>query len=242
MLAASRLQRWAILLSGYEYDIQYRTSKQNAKVNFFSRLPNSSTHTSDKLKKVDQFTVLWTNEANDLNQVQIQSLPVSAKEIATATSSDPILSRVRHFVLYGWPGENLNKEMTPYFSKQNELSVEGNCLLWGIRVIIPSSYRDCILSELHASHPGMVRMKSLARMHVYWPGLDLQIEQLVESCNACQSVQSVLPKVDVNPWKWPTAPWQRIHVDFAGPFLGHMYLIVVDAHSKWPEVNEIHNC
>lgn len=29
--------------------------------------------------------------------------------------------------------------------------------------------------------------------------------------------------------------WQRIHIDFAGPFQGKMYLIVVDAHSKWPE-------
>ena len=31
-------------------------------------------------------------------------------------------------------------------------------------------------------------------------------------------------------------PWQHIHVDFAGQFLGKMFLIVVDAHSKWPEV------
>ena len=32
------------------------------------------------------------------------------------------------------------------------------------------------------------------------------------------------------------SPWQRIHIDYAGPFLGQMFLIVVDAHSKWPEV------
>ena len=30
--------------------------------------------------------------------------------------------------------------------------------------------------------------------------------------------------------------WQRIHLDFAGPFLGRMFLITVDTHSKWPEV------
>jgi len=34
-------------------------------------------------------------------------------------------------------------------------------------------------------------------------------------------------------------PWQRIHVDFAGPFMGRQFLIVVDAHSKWPEVIEM---
>ena len=26
------------------------------------------------------------------------------------------------------------------------------------------------------------------------------------------------------------------HIDFCGPFRNHMYLIVVDAYSKWPEV------
>ena len=36
---------------------------------------------------------------------------------------------------------------------------------------------------------------------------------------------------------WPSAPWERIHIDFAGPFMGNMFLIVVDALSKWPEVH-----
>ena len=37
-------------------------------------------------------------------------------------------------------------------------------------------------------------------------------------------------------WEWPAHPWQRIHIDFAGPFLSSMWLIVVDAKTKWPEV------
>ncbi|KAK7882126.1 hypothetical protein WMY93_028300 [Mugilogobius chulae] len=35
----------------------------------------------------------------------------------------------------------------------------------------------------------------------------------------------------------PGYPSERIHVDFAGPFEGHMYMAAVDAHSKWPEVH-----
>ena len=45
----------------------------------------------------------------------------------------------------------------------------------------------------------------------------------------------VLLKV-INPWIWPSRLWQRIHVDFAGPLKGHMFLIVVDPKSKWIEV------
>ena len=39
----------------------------------------------------------------------------------------------------------------------------------------------------------------------------------------------------MQPWRWPTRPWTRLHVDYAGPLLGQMFL-VIDAHSKWIEV------
>ena len=38
------------------------------------------------------------------------------------------------------------------------------------------------------------------------------------------------------PWSWPTRPWSRLHIDYAGPVDGKMFLIVIDAHSKWLEV------
>ena len=38
-LAAARLQRWAVFLSGYDYDIVYKRSSDNANADFFSRFP-----------------------------------------------------------------------------------------------------------------------------------------------------------------------------------------------------------
>ena len=37
-------------------------------------------------------------------------------------------------------------------------------------------------------------------------------------------------------WEWPSSPWERVHIDFAGPFLDRMLFVLVDAHSKWPEI------
>ena len=37
-------------------------------------------------------------------------------------------------------------------------------------------------------------------------------------------------------WEWPAKSWQPIHVGYVGPFMGRVFLIAVDAHSKWPEV------
>ncbi len=71
---------------------------------------------------------------------------------------------------------------------------------------------------------------------VWLPTIDRDIDTLVKACLPCLSVKSSPPKSPLNPWKWPAKPWSRIHVDFAGPVFGKMYFIVVDAHSKWPEV------
>jgi len=40
----------------------------------------------------------------------------------------------------------------------------------------------------------------------------------------------------LHPWEFPGECWKRLHIDFAGPFLNNMFMIVVDAHSKWLEV------
>ena len=46
-----------------------------------------------------------------------------------------------------------------------ELSVYQGCILWGSRVVIPEDYREHVLYQLHEGHPGVARMKNLARMY-----------------------------------------------------------------------------
>ncbi|XP_034027378.1 uncharacterized protein K02A2.6-like, partial [Thalassophryne amazonica] len=123
------------------------------------------------------------------------------------------------------------------FQRRHDLTVQHGCLMWGLRVIVPPKLCPRVLKELHSAHPGVVRMKSLARSYVWWPDIDSQIEHQARSCHSCQRVQKDPGLVPLHPWMWPSSPWEWIHVDFAGPFEGHMYLVVVDAHSKWPEVH-----
>ena len=40
----------------------------------------------------------------------------------------------------------------------------------------------------------------------------------------------------LHPWEWPSCPWSRLHLDFAGPFCNLMFLVLIDAHSKWIDV------
>ena len=61
------------------------------------------------------------------------------------------------------------------------------------------------------------------------------IENFVASCKICQENAPNPPKSFQN-WQQPESPWSRIHIDYAGPFHGTYWLIVVDAYSKYPFV------
>ena len=91
-------------------------------------------------------------------------------------------------------------------------------MLWGIEVDIPPKLQGSVLKELHNMHPGMTCTKRLARSYVWWPGIDSHIEELVKGCQSCQSFRESPAATPLHPWIWPTKLWQRIHVDFAGPF------------------------
>lgn len=129
-----------------------------------------------------------------------------------------------------------NNVLAPYVSRKDELTMQQGCLMWGWRVVIPPKLRSRVPAELHTGHLGVVGMKVVARSYVWWPGIDIQVQQLVKTCQTCQQTQRAPGPSHLHSWKWPESPWQHIHVDFAGPFEGHMYLVVVNAHSKWPEV------
>ena len=227
VLAVSRLQRWSIQLAAYQYDIEYRASKNHANADALSRLPRKTAEKADD----------WTQEADQVNRVQVERAPITVPKIREATRGDPALSRAMYYILHRWPTQDeIPEELKVYYNKQDEFTVEDGCLLRGTRVVIPAKYQPAVLSELHLNDPGMVRMKSLARLHVWWPSMDDDVEQTVRDCPDCQANRSKSPSKITNSWIWPSRPWQRIHVDFAGPFNGGMFLIVVDAKSKWIEV------
>ena len=95
------------------------------------------------------------------------------------------------------------------------------------------------MTELHSGHIGIVRMKAVARSYVWWPKIDEAIEEVCKACYGCRRVQNAPSAAPVHPWNFPPKAWHRLHIDFAGPFHHAMFLIVVDAYSKWPEIFEM---
>ena len=145
-----------------------------------------------------------------MSHIQIETLPVTAAEIKISTKNDAILFEVLKYPRYEkWP-EHISQELIAYFTKTNELSVENDIIMWGLRVVIPSCYRHKILSELHKNHPGMSRMKSLGRS----PNIDKEVEKLVKTCEVCEKLSNNTNKSLPHPWDGPIQPMDRVHIDF----------------------------
>ena len=222
-MASARLQRWALTLSAYHYTITYRPGEKLANADVLSRLPLPEAPDSVPLPG-DVICLLQT----------LQSSPITAGQIKCWTDRDPILSRVRNMVSKGWI-EAVGEELRPYQQHKDELSVLDGCLLRGSRVIVPRAGRAPVLDLLHDGHPGITRMKSIARQIVWWPNIDSDIIKKVQECTPCQVNQKDPASAPAHVWEWPKKPWARLHIDHAGPFQGRLLLIIIDAHSKWIE-------
>ena len=148
------------------------------------------------------------------------------------------MAKVKHFVQHGWPDhmDQELKELVPYW-RRDKLSLQDGCLLWRNRIIISPRARDKVMAELHEAHPGISRTKSLARQHVWSPGVDAEIKKTVKSCSTCQATCHNPQPAPLHPWEWPQKPWSGVHADYAGSFLGRMLPILVDAHSKWIDIH-----
>ncbi|CAL8135317.1 unnamed protein product [Orchesella dallaii] len=224
-LAANRLHRWALFLSSYDFDIKYRNTNNHGNADALSRLPMEDQTPTDEETEVFVKQIL-------------QQHPVTSKKVKQFTSRDPVLSVIIRHIQSGWPAKanQLPEPVRPYFAHRNEYTVEQGTILWGLRVVVPAALQASVLQQLHETHPGVVRMKSIARQYVWWPGVDNDIENLVEACTSCAVNKDNPAEAPLHPWSYPEKPWQRLHLDLAGPFKNNMWLIIVDAYSKWPEV------
>ena len=67
-------------------------------------------------------------------------------------------------------------------------------------MVVPPPGRVKVLALLHESHPGVARMKGMARSYVWWPGMDAELEERVKQCNQCQQHHKLPRSVHIQIW------------------------------------------
>ncbi|XP_058448956.1 uncharacterized protein K02A2.6-like [Malaya genurostris] len=225
-MSAMRMQHYAAFLLAFDYKIRHRRSSDHFNADAMSRLPLPRTDSESEIEEPD---------AVEVNT--IQTLPLTVDELGAATLSD---DSVNELVRALRSGKRVDGKFR-FGVDQEQFSLQKDCLLRGSRVYVPPSLRMKVLRELHSTHFGISRIKSLARSYCWWVNINRDIENLVKDCPTCQATKANPPKVSFHCWDTPSEPFQRVHADYAGPFLGFYYLILIDAFSKWPAVFVVKN-
>ena len=226
-IAASRMTRWAIILGMYSYDIVYRSTKSHGNADTLSRMPiaGANSEKDAMLSRID-------SEIDAIYQDMRQNLVNSLLE--RIKNSEEIVKLCQ--ILRDGGSLKSDANLRAYGEFISELSIHDGLIYRNRRLVIPFVCRQEYLQELHNGHIGMTKMKALCRERIWWPGLDTDLEKFVRHCLNCQ-LQANFPK-RTRDTVWPESPsvWNRLHLDYAGPFLGFYWLIIVDAWSKWCEI------
>ncbi|XP_039305140.1 uncharacterized protein K02A2.6-like [Solenopsis invicta] len=206
---------------GFDYEVEYKKGSENINVDCLSRAPVDQKYYSTDIainEEVHQLCYLTIFEISSEN--------ITAENIIQETDKDETLSKIKRKLL--------SEE-----ADDIEYTLEAGILFKGQRVVIPKILQPQILEELHKTHVGITKMKQLARRYCIWKGIDRDIERMVKSCQNCAEVKTSPAKAPLHQWEQPTSNWNRIHIDYAGPFENHYFLVVVDARSKWAEIRII---
>ena len=218
---SARLQRWKLRLSQFNYEFCYIKGEDNVNSDFFSRHP-----LKDNVDHMEPYELIFVIDS-------LQETPVTFNDIVKFTNADKNLCKLKQYIKFGFPNE-VDTEISCFKGFDSELSIMKDCIMFRNRVLIPEKLRKRVLVMFHEGHPGIVRMKSVCRSLIWYPGIDEDINNIVKSCKQCISVRAKPPQNSTVSWPEPYKKWSRIHIDHFF-FQNVVLLIVIDAYTKYIE-------
>ena len=216
-------------------NLMMRLNKYNIKFQF---IPGTKLVLADTLSRAH----LQDSEEIEEHFVNVMDIrDIVLDKIRDETQKDNSLQQLCGFVQNGWPETySLPTCLRPFYNFKDLITISDGLLMKGERVIIPCSMRSEIKSRLHSAHFGHDAMLRRARATVYWPNINSDLEQLVNSCDACQKHKPQNTKEPLILHEEGTRPWQKVGMDFF-EFHQRNYLVYVDYFSNFIEVEKLSN-
>ncbi|KAK3745368.1 hypothetical protein QZH41_001397 [Actinostola sp. cb2023] len=217
-----RIERMVMKMQNLDFTMMHIPGKENA-TDYMSRhpLPETGKDRTDKHVKA----VTQADHAIILDKV------------AAATETDEELQHLKHAMQSGiW--DKKDPVLKPYLDIQAEIYETENVILRLDKIIPPQELREKNIRIAHnQGHLGLSKTKEMIRHKYWWPGMNLQIENLVKKCFECQ-ISTVTKHVEpAKMTELPARPWATIEVDFCGPFPNGEYaLVATDQYSRYPEI------
>ena len=171
---------------------------------------------------------------------QSRYAPIEREALAVEYEEDTDMCALKDVIMSGWPKEqtNCSECVQPYWNYRDEMTVQNGLILKGTRIVIPKKMKMNILERLHTGHLGQEKCKRRARATVFWPGINKDIEEMVNQCTDCIDHRARHCPEPLIPHEVPTKARSKVGSD-----LFHHdnkdYLVIVDYHSNYPDVYQI---
>ena len=146
---------------------------------------------------------------------------------------DPILGTVYQLTQQGWSHQRryVPHLVRRYWDFRDELSTDDGLLLKGPRLVIPGELQEEYLYRLHKGHLSTNKVQENAKEHMYWPGINADIEDYTKRCQECIK-RSQVAKEPLQPHNIPEGPWRKLGMDYFN-FNGNSYVLICDYFSKF---------
>ena len=87
----------------------------------------------------------------------------------------------------GWPTDksDIPADVKPFYPLRSEITVADDLLFKSDHIIVPSLMHKEIKQRIHQGHLGQEKCKARAHQVVYWPGINVEISDMISKCSIC---------------------------------------------------------
>lgn len=174
---------------------------------------------------------------------------MAAIEGSEATVVDPVIERIkraaqiddtmialRDAIARGFPNSkgDLPAALKPFWAMRSQLTIDDHddMIVAGSRIVIPEACRRKLLQDLVQMHQGTTKLRERARLTLYWPGMDRDVEIAAQSCKSCTEMMPSNQPEPLQPHQPATRPFEQVHADFA-TVNGRSWLISLVGGPRW---------
>ena len=222
----------------YSFTIRYIKGIKNH-ANTFSRYPvgepdKDDIAASDMVNTFVQRVAAVTAE---------KTLSVTLESLLEASKEDEQYQELFEKVKKNTFAECMSAErpsIREFYNVKDRLSIVDNLIMCGfesgnLRLVIPKRRRRQIIVNLHSANQGSTSMLSRARQAIYWPGMDRDINNHVQSCLSCREsapshVREPILLADI-----PEFPFQNVVADLF-EIESYKYLVYADRLTGFVEL------
>ena len=226
---SARMQRMRMRLQNYDISVQYVKGVNLLFADTLSRAHSRNCTPSALFD--DEMSVTTVNMSNDI-----------VDRIVQETKIDNVLLELRKTVTSGWLPRRKDTPhiLQQFYTHKDNITIENGLLLKDNKIIVPASMQRELLNKIHETHLGYVKSKQLARDNIFWPGMDTQLNNIIDRCTKCHEHRSKPHAEPLISHDIPDIPYYKVATDLF-EIENRTYIVIVDYYTKYPEITQLKN-